>query len=223
MRRLILAAAFAALMPGIALANPCVSFVGNCNNGGNQQGQAQQEQQQQSQSSVNNNKAYGGNGGAGGQGGQGGSAAQSQSNTNTVSNDNSNQGNNQAVSFDDRLQAPAVSSFIAASGPCTGVSGGGAVSVAGFGIGASFASLEEDCKKRELLRIGFASGNAKIQGEAADGWEQMYADAFKKSGSQTAQTSQAPAAIAPEQTASLPASCIGRNTNTIWYKQNCND
>jgi hypothetical protein len=165
---------------------------------GQQQGQAQQQQQQQKQ-------------------GQG----QSQTSVNQNVNDNSNTGNNQSTAFNDRLQAPAVSSFIAASGPCTGVSGGGAVSVAGFGIGASFASLEEDCKKRELLRIGFASGNAKIQGEAADGWEQMYADAFKKSGPATQTGEVTTAAIQPQQTASISAECIGKNSNTIWYKQNC--
>lgn len=241
-KALLLAAAFVALTAGAAQANPCVSgnsspitdcnaSTGTINHNTNTQNN--------NQTTTNNNHAYGGTayggnatGGAGGNGGAGGAGGnaqqqqqQNQSQSQSSTSSANNEGNNQSTVFNDRLQAPAVSSFIAASGPCTGVSGGGAVSVAGFGFGASFASLEEDCKKRELLRIGFASGNAHIQSEAAQGYDLMFQEAFPKANQpagQTSSTSATPAAIHPEQTASAAKpECIGQNTHTNWYANNC--
>ena len=186
MKRFILAAALAVLMPASAFAwsNSCGS---NCPQSAVDTGQAQSQLQQQHQN------AYGGSGGQGGAGGNGGNGYGGSATATASSGD-------QIVNTNNPLQAPAVSSFIAASGPCTGMSGGASVSVAGFGIGASFASLEADCQKRELLRIGFSSGIPKIQSEAADGWQQMYNQQFgtAKTVAGTGQTGAVPVAEASQ-------------------------
>jgi len=91
------------------------------------------------------------------------------------------------------------------------------VSVAGFGGGLSYASLETACQQRELLRIGFASGNPEIIALSVEGWQQMYKDEFAQ---QQKQAESPTETTATAETTSNPK-CAGSNTATAWYKANC--
>lgn len=198
------------------------------NDGGTKITNTQWQSQSQSQTTKNYNTA---NGGAGGNGyggsasATGGAASSTATGGNASSSSSSSSnsgGNTQNVNQSDTLQAPAVSSFIAASGPCTGVSGGGALSFAGFGAGFSVATLEEDCKKRELLRIGFASGNAHVQAEAAQGYDMMWADAFGGGKPASQQTGSLPVATTTQTADASPAYCNANWPTVIKLAHGCN-
>lgn len=185
----------------------------NTNVQGQQQGQAQGQGQIQ--------KAYGGN------------AAQSQSlsNTNTNENNNtataSNSGNNQNTSFNDVHQAPAFAGGLAMSGQCTGEGFNAALSLVGGGGAIGYASVEKNCRKDIHIALGLSSGQPEVVAQAKKDWFAMDADLFGHANAdptlpQTGSTSETPAAIAPEQTAdATPAECVGKNSKTIWYSQNC--
>lgn len=229
MRIYIIAAAFVALTAGAASANPCTNVVGDCNaNGGNlshvtttqvntqQQLQGQLQLQGQGQSQ----KAYGGAGGVGGQGGAGGNA------TGGDANQSQSQANQQNVNFEDRAQAPAISvnapglAALAAS-ECVlsnTTSAGAGVSVAGLGIAGAFGTGNthpyDECNTRAAIQVlGQIHGTIQgvdtmtIVGNMAAGLTGVQAAIDKAKGVQPTQgssTSATPAAIQPEQTASLP-------------------
>lgn len=239
----VLAAGAMALWGAAAQANPCTGTnVQNCNAGGNQtiNSPSQAQAQGQQQYLNNSNKAYGGAGGAGGQGGAGGNGYggnQSQSNTNTVtsSNNNSNansatannEGNSQNVNIDSGTkQVGAIAVALAASGPCTGAAGGAAIGTYPLTLGFNYISESDKCNQRELIRISQASTNPQIRARADAALLSMFDAEFGKpasSGQQQGSVSAVPAAIAPQQTASVAAnpSCLGANTHTNWYVNNC--
>lgn len=105
------------------------------------------------------------------------SSAVSQSN-NTNANSADNSGNSQSVKFENPHQVGSISSFVAASGPCTGA----AASVSGgftmFSFGIGYSALEAECQKREAIRLGFTSGNPQAEAVALKVF--MSLDAVKK-------------------------------------------
>jgi hypothetical protein len=63
-----------------------------------------------------------------------------------------------SVSMRDRLQAPGLGSYAAASGPCIGVSTSAGLSFPGFGAQAGRTEIEDECQVREAARLLHAMG-----------------------------------------------------------------
>jgi hypothetical protein len=63
-----------------------------------------------------------------------------------------------SVTMRDRLQAPGLGSYAAASGPCVGASTSGGLSLPGFGAQAGRTSIEDECQVREAARLLHSMG-----------------------------------------------------------------
>jgi hypothetical protein len=63
-----------------------------------------------------------------------------------------------SVTIRDRLQAPGLGSYAAASGPCIGVSTSGGLTVSGFGFQGGRTEIEDECQVREAARLLHAMG-----------------------------------------------------------------
>jgi hypothetical protein len=66
-----------------------------------------------------------------------------------------------SVNLRDRLQAPALGSFAAASGPCTGASTSGGFTLPGFGAQGGRTEIEAECQVREAARLLAAMGDTE--------------------------------------------------------------
>lgn len=242
MKKLLIAAVFVALMPASAFAwsNNCGGS--DCGQAAVDNGQAQAQQQHQTATGGNatGGTAYGGAGGGGGAGGNatggaggtgngyGGNATASggtSSATGGAASSNSG-GNNIAVNTE--RSAPGFAVASPSAGPCSGFSGGMSVSTVFGGGGLSYGEVEANCRKDQHIIIGLS--DAATHAQAAKEWYAMDADLFGHANAdptlpppaQQSSTSATPAAIQPEQTADAgKPECIGQNTHTNWYANNC--
>lgn len=109
------------------------------------------------------------------------------------------------------------------AGYCGGLSGGFAVGFAGASFGASVGTIEQNCARDRHIGVGMSDPVTRPAAEQL--WFSMNADMFgtaAKGPTGQQQGSAAPAAQV-QQTASTaqPAACVGMNTKTNWYANNC--
>lgn len=127
-------------------------------------------------------------------------------------------------------QVGAIGISIAAAGSCTGEAVGGALGLMSVTVAAEHIGVDKPCSDRDLLRIGadiaVKLNSPEVAKKVIAGFDKMYADSFggepaKTDGQpqQQGYVQQGPAA--PVQTASVNPSCLGANTKTIWYANNC--
>lgn len=198
-RALLLAAAFTAILPSIALAGSYKPDPGTTTKITNQQAQWQAQTQWQRQYQDQSQKAYGGAGGAGGQGGNGyGGGATA-----------NNAGNTQQVSFDsgnhDQPGGFGLPSY--ASGSCVGASYSAGLGFSMFTIAGGASTIEDQCQLREFVRIN-QNGNAEQQKMAMDVDRKLYGMIMgTPAAAAGTQTSATPAATAPIQTADAASTC----------------
>lgn len=106
-----------------------------------------------------------------------------------------------------------------AAANCGGYSGGFALGLASVTIGGSIGTIEENCVKDRHIGIGLS--DPVLRPVAEQDWLAMEDELFGRNKQAPAQGASTGGATTQQTAAAPDPACVGMNTKTNWYANNC--